>query len=432
MKKALSILLILALICIPLAACGGTEETPPTSAPPAGNDPTPAPPAGNDPTPAPPPSGGDIENVTLMVWGGEEDQAMLRRVLDEFIANNADEVNLTINLGVESESTAKDTILIDPRAAADVFAFADDQIMELYNANVLQEVVINTADIIANNSGGAVAAATVNGTLYAYPMTADNGYFMFYDASYFTAADVESFDRMMEVAAAAGKQITMSFDSGWYNIAFFRGAGFNAWLGADGSSTETDINSAGGTDVVQAMLDIAGNPGFISLGDAEFVTGINNGTIIAGINGPWNASAAEEAWGSNYAASKLPTFTLNGNQIQMGGVIGCKLIGVNAFSENPYWAMLLAEWLTNYENQVLRFEERGQGPSNILAASSDAVQASPALAALADQARFSAVLLVGGNFWAPTETLGAIIAHGNPDRIDLQTLLDNAVAGITS
>ena len=116
----------------------------------------------------------------------------------------------------------------------------------------------------------------------------------------------------------------------------------------------------------------------------------------------------------------------------MGGVVGCKLVGVNAFSENAGWAMLLAEYLTNYENQLRRFELRGQGPSNIEAANSPAVQADPALAALAAQSQYSAVLLVGGNFWAPTETLGAIIAQGNPDGIDLQTLLDTAVAGITS
>jgi len=428
MKKALMILLTLALICVPLAACGGTPATPAAPAPAA---PAPAEPAPAAPEPAPP-AGSDIESVTLTLWGGEEDQTMLRERADAFIASVADRVDLTINIGVESESTAKDTILTDIQAAADVFAFADDQIMELYNAGALQEVVLNTDEVIAANAGGAVAAATVDGTLYAYPMTADNGYFMFYDSSVFSEADMQSFDKMMEVAAEAGKQVTMTFDSGWYNIAFFRGAGFDAWLEADGSTTGTNINASGGTDVVQAMLDIAANPGFIALGDAEFVTGINDGSIVAGINGPWNASAAEEAWGANYAATKLPTFTLAGRQVQMGGVVGCKLIGVNAFSANAGWAMLLAEWLTNYESQVIRFEERGQGPSNIQAAASPLVQATPALAALAAQSQYSAVLLVGGNFWAPTETLGAIIAHGNPDNIDLQTLLDTAVVGITS
>jgi arabinogalactan oligomer/maltooligosaccharide transport system substrate-binding protein len=180
------------------------------------------------------------------------------------------------------------------------------------------------------------------------------------------------------------------------------------------------------------MLDITANPGFVSLGNDEFVTGINDGSIIAGVNGPWNSDNARSAWGDNYAAAKLPTFTLAGRQVQMGGVVGHKLMGVNAFSEYVGWAMLLAEFLTNYDNQVTRFEVRGQGPSNIQAAASPAVQAEPALAALAAQAQFSAFFAPGGDYWGPMSTLGEIIVQGNPDGVALQTLLDNTVAGITS
>jgi len=429
MKKTLSILLVLALICVPLAACGGSPDTPPGQPPATGNDPS----TPTDPTdPAPPTTTDGLENITLTLWGGEEDQNMLREKADAFIAAHAGEVNLTINIGVESESTAKDTILTDPQAAADVFTFADDQIMELYMAGALQEVLLNADDIKARNVASSVSAASINGTLFAYPLTADNGYFMFYDKSFFQPADLQSFDRMMEVAHEAGKQIAMELQGGWYNIAFFRGAGFDAWLAADGVTTETNINQAGGTDVLQGMLDIAKHPGFASLGNDEFVTGINDGSIIAGVNGPWNSNNAREAWGDNYGATKLPTFTVAGSQIQMGGVVGHKLIGVNAFSLYAGWAMMLADWLTSYESQVLRFEVRGQGPSNIQASASPEVQADPALVALGQQAQFSAFFGPGGSYWTPMETLGEIVRQGNPDNTPLQDILDNAVAGITS
>ena len=427
MKKALSILLILALICVPLAACADTT-TPATTPPPAtGNDPaTPA-------TPAPPPPPADgLEDVTLTLWGGEDDQVMLRERADAFIAAHADQVNLTINIGVESESTAKDTILTDPQAAADVFTFADDQLMELFMAGALQEVMLNVDDIKARNVASSVSAASVDGTLFAYPLTADNGYFMFYNKEYFEPADLLSFDRMMEVAHEAGRQIAMELQGGWYNIAFFRGAGFDAWLAPDGVKTETNINQPGGTDVLQGMLDISKNPGFASLGNDEFVTGINDGSIIAGVNGPWNSTNARDAWGDNYGATKLPTFTMAGRQVQMGGVVGHKLIGVNAFSQEAGWAMMLADWLTSYESQVIRFEVREQGPSNIAAAASPAVQADPALVALAEQAQFSAFFGPGGNYWSSMETLGEIVRQGNPDNTPLQEILDNAVAGITA
>ena len=54
-------------------------------------------------------------------------------------------------------------------------------------------------------------------------------------------------------------------------------------------------------------------------------------------------------------------------------------MGVNAYSKYPEWAAKLADWLTNEENQTIRFEERNQGPSNTNAAASDAVKQVPAI-----------------------------------------------------
>ena len=66
-------------------------------------------------------------------------------------------------------------------------------------------------------------------------MTADNGYFMFYDAEYFTDDDVKTMDGMLAAAEKAGKKITMDFSSGWYTASFFfLGAGLNLGLADDG------------------------------------------------------------------------------------------------------------------------------------------------------------------------------------------------------
>ena len=109
-----------------------------------------------------------------------------------------------------------------------------------------------------------------------------------------------------------------------------------------------------------------------------------------------------------------------------------KLIGVTPYSANVGWSMLLAEYLTNADSQAARFEARGLGPANSTVAASSAVQENPAIAALAAQAAYATPQRVGGNFWTPAETLGQILASGNPDGTDLQTLLDTAVEGITA
>ncbi len=380
----------------------------------------------------------EIPDIALTLWGSEltEFQSALRVMADSFIAEYADEANITIEIGAQSESTAKDTILTDISAAADVFYYADDQTGELVNAGALQPV--ENADAIAAANGGyeagGVLAASVGGTLYAYPAMGGNGYFLYYNKEYVTEAQAGSWAGLLEAANTADKQVTMQLNSGWYLYGFFKGAGLGCSLAEDGASTLCDWNDAGGTDVAQAILDITADSGFINLDDAAFVTGVQEGTIIAGVNGSWNASTVQTAWGDNYATAKLPTYTLNGEEVQMGSFDGYKLVGVNAYSENVGWAMRLAEWLTNEDNQVYLYEATNGSavPSNVNAAASESVQSNPVVAALAMQSQYASAqsLSVGGNYWTPTETLGNILANGNPDGTDLQQVLDETVAGI--
>ena len=313
-----------------------------------------------------------------------------------------------------------------------MYTFADDQINELVAAGALQEVVTSyTYDVANENVAGSIEAASVNGKLYAYPMTADNGYFMFYDKSVFTEDDIQSLDKMIEAAKKANKKIAMTVSDGWYIYSFFKGAGYDLTLNEDGTNT-CNWNAAGATDVSQAILDLFKTGVFVDMTDENQATAITEGSICACVNGTWRAETAKDAWGENYAATKLPTFTVAGEQKQMSSFSGYKLIGVNPHSKNVGWAMILAEYLTNYDSQVARYEARGLGPSNIEASNSDAVQADPAIAALAAQAAYATPQRVGNNYWDPAKTLGQILATGNPDGTDLQEMLDTTVQGINA
>ena len=372
------------------------------------------------------------DTVSLTVWASEEDQDFTKELLDSF-KEQYPTVNFDIQLGACSEADAKDTVLTDIEAAADIFAFADDQMNELVNAGALQEVVSTyTYDVQGETLGGAVEAASMNGKLYAYPMTADNGYFLYYDSSVFSESDVESMDKMLEVAEAAGKKVAMEVSGAWYNYSFFKGAGYDVSLNDDGVTNTCNWNADGATDVAQAIIDLGKSDAFMNAGDADIVTGVQEGTIAAAVSGTWNADTIKAAWGDGYAATKLPTYTVAGKQVQMASFSGYKLIGVNSHSANPGWSMILAEYLTNEENQIARFNARSLGPANAKAAASSEVQSNPAIAALAKQADFAAPQRVGGNYWEPANTLGLTLISGNPDGTDLQTLLDNAVEGITA
>lgn len=286
--------------------------------------------------------------------------------------------------------------MIDPKNAADVYAFVDDQFSSLYQNNALLEITDNVDEIIKENGGkesAAVQSASYDGKLYAYPMTASNGYFLYYNKEYFTEEDVKSFDKMLEIAKENGKKVAMDFASGWYLYSFFKGAGLNVELSEDGLTNICDWNTTEGKykgiDVAEAMCKLVANAGFLNCGDEDFVAGAKDGSIIAGINGAWNAKNMQEAYGDNYAAAKLPEYSIAGDSVQMHSFAGYKLVGVNAYTENAKWAQCLAQWITNEENQMIRFERKGDCPSNVNAASSKKVIESPAVAALAAQAEYA-------------------------------------------
>ncbi len=239
---------------------------------------------------------------------------------------------------------------------------------------------------------------------------------------------------MLTIAAENEKKISMEWSSGWYVYSLFGNTGLTVGLNDDGITNYCTWNSTDGsikgTDVARAMQDIAMHPGFTSVDDAGFLAGVKNGTIIAGVNGVWNSVALEQAWGRNFGAAKLPSYRCAGKQVQMASFSGYKLIGVNAYSKHREWAAKLAEWIANEENQKLRFQLRGQGPSNINAAASDEVQNSPAIAALLAQSEFSCLQRIGGNFWDPVTAFTANILAGNPSGKSLQEQLDTMVEGI--
>lgn len=377
---------------------------------------------------------GTKNRVDLTLWGAQEDEALLNRMIDGFQQEYAEEAVFDITLEFVGEAQCKDKLVEDPEGGADVFAFADDQLRVLVAAGLLAGVEDEDA-IRASNVEGSWQAASVNDRMYAYPMTADNGYFLYYNKAYFSDEDVMMLDTVLEKAAAAERKVTMDWTSGWYLYSFFGQTGMELGMNDDGVSNYCNWNATDtavrGVDVADALLHISSSPAFMSVTDEEFVVGMQNGDVIAGVSGVWNATAVEKAWGKDYGAARLPSYTCAGRQIQMASFAGYKMVGVNAYSDHTEWAGKLAAWITNEENQTLRFIERGQGPSNINAANSPQVAASPAIQAVISQSEFANLQRVGGNYWDPVQVFGETMRDGNPLGKDLQELLDTMVQGIT-
>ena len=189
----------------------------------------------NAPAPAAQEQTPDSDTVNLTVWGGEEDEELLLQIIDGFLAKYQGQANFAITYEPQSESSCTDALMADLEHGADVFAFADDQLNTLVAAGAL-EPVENAETIKGANLPEAVASASVGDTLYALPLTADNGYFLYYNKKYFSENDIQSLDRMLEIAAQHDKKVSMEWDSGWYVYSLFGNTGLTVGLNPEQNS----------------------------------------------------------------------------------------------------------------------------------------------------------------------------------------------------
>lgn len=373
-------------------------------------------------------------NVNLKVWGAEEDMELLQSMCQTFAEEYKGQATFEFEFEPVPEGESQNKMLADIENAPDVFSFADAP--RAFVAAGAISPVPDPDKIKESNIEGAVQAATINDVVYGYPMTADNGYFLYYNSSYLTEDDVKTLDRILEVAAENGKSMTYEITSAWYLYSFFGKTGLTLGMNDDGVTNYCTWNSVDnaikGVDVASALITLAQTPGFLCGGNEELLEGAQNDTVIAGVSGMWNAETLKEIWGENFAATKLPTYTCAGQQVQLGSFTGYKLYGVNAYSEHLGWSHKLADWLTNEENQMLRLQVRGLGPANKAVFESDEVQKSVALRAFIEQSEYSDIQNVGGTYWVPTGDFGSQIVNGGLNGEDLQAVMDELVTDITA
>ena len=422
MKKLLALTTSLLLTAGLLAGCGSSDDSSSSSADTSKADETTAAPVDKGP-------------FDLKVWGAQEDQEMLKKLVDNFKKANP-EVTYNITFGVVSEADAKTEVLKDPSVAADVFAFASDQIAELQSAGALYRVSKNKDEIVKNNSEASITASTVDGELYAYPSSSDT-YFMYYDKKYYTEDDVKSLETMMAKDLGSGvTNFSMDIDNGWYNASFFYTAG-SELFGANGlDDKQCTFNDKNGLLAGNYMLDLVKNKKFANHDDGKLKTAFQARTLGATVTGTWNASDIEASLGSDFAATKLPTIKIDGKDVQLSSMANFKLYGVNSATKSPAAAMALAEFLTNEESQKIRFEERSFAPTNVkLSNDSAALASNPAVSALANQAQFATLqpsIPQMGNFWAPSEAFGKGLEDGSITKDNMQSKLNDLVTAILS
>lgn len=300
----------------------------------------------------------------LLVWSSAEDQAedqgaWLQTMCENFSKEHPN-WDITFKYGVTNEAEVAKMIVQDPEASADVFMFANDQLMDLLPANAIAKLGGETKEYVeSTNSEAIVDSLTVDGNLYGVPFTT-NTWFMYYDTSVFTEEEAGNFNKMLEKA-----KISFPLTNSWYLASFYLANGCT--LFGDGTDAEAGIDYSGdkALEVTNFLVDLVNNENFVVDVDGSGIAGIRDGSIKAMFSGSWDYAAVKEALGDNFGAKALPVVNYGGEDKQMLAFAGSKAIGVNPNCEYPQVAVALAKYLGSPEAQMAHYETRNIIPCNL-------------------------------------------------------------------
>ena len=137
--------------------------------------------------------------VELVMWAPAGAQTFYQTWADKWAeeyskSEAAQGKTYKVIIGIMGEKDAATNLIQMEGDGPDLLCFANDQIDDLLAANLLSplgnpdnENATLAKDIAARNTEGSVATARgKDGNLYAFPMQADNTFYLFYDSSVLT------------------------------------------------------------------------------------------------------------------------------------------------------------------------------------------------------------------------------------------------------
>jgi len=346
----------------------------------------------------------------IKVWCADNIVDLTTKQIEDFNKSNTDGIVIKATVQNVGESDAATQMITDVEAGGDLFCFAQDQFARLVQAGALAKLGTAAGEFVkTKNDEGAVKACTIAGDIYAYPLTADNTYFMYYDKSVVPDSAVAKMDDVVAACEAAKKFIAFDVGNAWYLASYFFGAGCTSEWSTDKEghwNVNDDFNSDKGIIAMKGLNKLMSSPMFLSKsGASEF----DSGAAVV-ISGTWDSGTAKDILGDNLGVAALPQYTVDGKDYDLVSYMGYKMMGVKPQSDPVRAAVLhkLAQFLTDEAAQVERHATVGWGPANLKAQESDAVKNDPVLSAVMAQAKKSVVQgQVNDGWWNLAAALGA-------------------------
>lgn len=387
----------------------------------------------------------DDEEEGIMIWAPSEELEVIDKVISEY--------NSTIDWRADPDGLIKYRF-----RAMDEEKAANDFVKDPLSMNYPSLIAINDADLrdmqeryqcvdplprktaIAigkDNAERSVSSAEIDGTMYGYPLSSDDGYFLYYNSEYFTAEQAGSMESLLATAKAKGKKVLFDLDNGYYSASIFlspqvfgieKGIG---WHYNDENEVVYDLEWASDKGA-QVAMDFS-NLIVPYVRDGTLIEGDNTAISTYSASGELQAVVSDAAmyavltnnWGEDkVVGAKLPTFDCvlpgeeNPTSCQLASFISSKLYVVNNYAsvEEKVSAHKIAELLTGEFAQLERFKKRSLKPSNLKACQDEGYLAerTPSIEGLEAQEPYGAIQsqVVESLYWTPGENVGRALMQG--------------------
>lgn len=328
--------------------------------------------------------GAPAGDSNFIIWATDAEIPVINAILEDYNATATEKIDYKVV--PVSESDAGTNLAKDPlvTGAPALVLAADDQLNNLVNLNIIESVPEEyAARVRALNTEVSVTAATYkDNQIFGFPVTNDNGYFLWYDKEAFKGNEskLDSLEGILSLCETKKKKMLMDVGNGWYANSFImspQAAGVTSMQWKTDSEGkiyyETNWDDDKYIPVHEYIASLLGEAystkgTILGGGNDKVISGFQDGSLIAAVSGTWMQADLEAALGSadRLGACKLPTYSFDGKDYQMTTFTGSKVYVVNSFLPDLMdKAHKVADILTNSkEAQLKRFELRQSIPCN--------------------------------------------------------------------
>ena len=356
---------------------------------------------------------GEVEVYDITVWVPYGMKELTLQQIEAF--NQAYAGQYLVNAKVVEETQTIYKVHVVGISAPDLHCFYETDMVSMITNGMVSQLGVKTSGLVReNHHATAVEAASYNGGVYAYPVTATPHMILYYDKSVISEQDVGSLEALIAACENSGRKLSFGLSQPRYASAFFRATGCVSEWGWNESgefvSVHDTYNSPEGLTAAGMMRTLMASPCYRDSADTEDFGKEVPSAVVISSPGDYMYDAAKGILGDNLGVAQLPAFTADGKRYPLISSGGGLLLGVTPQADVRRQAMLncLAQYLTNAQCQEERYASLGMWPSQV-EAQSNVASSNPCMQIAWDQP--CCVMGVSpGSWWALVQDLVSDIA----------------------